>query len=153
MTLTEQKFWDLIKDHLPGDASRVENLVDNGMPDISGCFAIDYWIELKVCPNKEKHRSVLSMLRDSQIVWNLRRGKTGSLIFVLVKYTNFIVIYKYEQKNFTTIDKLEHTYVELGIIFNKQGYNWEKFKKILIKEIKERILEWCTLFKNKQERT
>lgn len=90
MSKPEQTFWNLIKDHVPGDKSRVENISDPGMPDVSGVYGDrDYWIELKVCSNKGTVRHPETLLRPAQNVWIKRRVKHGSIVFVLVKYPNF----------------------------------------------------------------
>ena len=124
MNLTEQKFWKLIKPHLPGDVSRVENTADNGMPDINGTCGIDYWVELKVCNNKEKERPIEKLLRPDQIVWYNRRAQQGACIFVLVRYLDkFAFIYvKKNQKDLRT------RYWNLGL-FEKKGnaFAWDEF--------------------------
>ena len=74
----ERTFWELIKDHLPGDVSRIENGADEGTPDVSGAYGRDYWVELKVCFNKRDLAQVPSLLLASQVVWHLRRARHGS---------------------------------------------------------------------------
>jgi len=120
MNLTEQKFWKLIKPHLPGDVSRVENTADNGMPDINGTCGIDYWIELKVCDNKGKKRPVEKLLRPDQIVWHTRRIKQGACVLVLVRYEDRILVYY--AKN--TEGKIEYLLIAPGIGKNKGGFDW-----------------------------
>lgn len=94
MNQPERNFWKLVKDHLPGDVSRIENIADVGTPDITGaCYVGDYWVELKVCGNKEKARPVEKLLRPAQNVWHARRAKQGSIIFTLVKYEKKILCY------------------------------------------------------------
>jgi hypothetical protein len=140
--MTEQDFWELIKEHIPGEANRVENSADNGMPDVSCCFGIDYWIELKVCSNKEKIRDIVSLLRDDQIVWHLRRGKLGSLIFVIVRYYSRIVIYvwKYEKIKGILLNNISSFYKQIGVIERKKNcFDWQLFKQIIVDTIKERI--------------
>lgn len=140
MNLTEQKFWYLIKDHLPGDTSRVENSVDNGMPDINGSYIIDYWVELKVCNNKKAIRDITTLLRDTQIVWNITRGKQGALIFVMVRYETEIIIYKWNPERFNNrLENIPEAYIELGRIKKEKSFNWPLFKEIIKGQIQERI--------------
>lgn len=98
--MLETQFWNLLKEHLPGDVSRIENSVDSGTPDVSGAYSsaikkacIDYWIELKVCRNKAKLKDPTDLCLDSQLIWHFRRGKLGSLIYVMVRYPTFIMVY------------------------------------------------------------
>jgi hypothetical protein len=123
MNLTEQKFWKLIKPHLPGDVSRVENATDNGMPDINGTFGIDYWVELKVCNNKSKERPIEKLLRPDQIVWHNRRVKQGACVFVLVRYEDKIAImYASRQQGEET------RYHNLGIMVKSANkFDWPRF--------------------------
>jgi hypothetical protein len=124
LNLTEQKFWNLIKAHLPGDASRVENSTDEGMPDINCTYLIDYWIELKVCSNKEAIRNVTSLLRESQIVWHYRRGKVGALIFVMVRYETSILVYQYSHISFSASNP-ERAYELVAVLKKVGGFDWE----------------------------
>ena len=130
MNLTEQKFWKQIKESLPGDVCRVENYTDDGMPDINGTCVLDYWIELKVCDNKAKTREVTKMLRDSQIVWHLRRGKQGALIFVIVRYPRDIMVYKFV---------VGLGYQEEMAIPYASGFYLRELTRYIIKTITERV--------------
>jgi hypothetical protein len=137
MNLTEQKLWTLIKDHLPGDVSRVENSVDDGMPDINGTWLVDYWIELKVCENISKIRDVTLMLRDSQMVWNIRRGKQGCIIFVLVRYSTFMILYQWDNVIFANkINNIPNAYIELCRINKTGSFDWNLLELTLKERIK-----------------
>ncbi|MCK5609902.1 hypothetical protein KAR91_48970 [Candidatus Pacearchaeota archaeon] len=130
----EQNFWKLIKLHLPGDVSRIENVADVGTPDVSGAYqGKDYWIELKVCKNKIKITEVTSILRIQQISWHMRRSEHGSLIFVAIYYPNIHRIIFYQKNH-------EHKmYIPVINMFRKKGFNWGDFEhqfKILIREPK-----------------
>lgn len=123
----EQKFWSLIKDHLPGDVCRIENTTGSGVPDVSGCiYPVDYWVELKVCDNKKKYADITKLLRDSQCVWCYRRMfyNKNSKIFVAVKYVQMkrILVYKY--------NKLYSFEIISNTPFNN-GYNWQEIKTAL----------------------
>lgn len=128
----EQNFWKLIKDHLPGDVSRIENTADDGTPDVTGAwYGQDYWIELKVCNNKRDLVDVLNLLRVSQRAWHLRRGRHGSIVYVAVRYPNMKRIIIYEMKNISLV------YKPVIDIKSKQGFNWGDFEhrfKILLRE-------------------
>lgn len=140
MNQDEVSFWNLIKKHVPGDACRVENYADTGIPDVSACWTIDYWIELKVCNNKKKHREPKDLLRDSQKVWHYRRGKQGSIIFVMVKYSDSIDIFTWQ---WGKSDGILYTYEPRNIIRKEKGrFNWEQFKDVIMSVIKERTKTW-----------
>lgn len=123
----EQKFWELIKDHLPGDVSRVENNADDGTPDVTGAaLGVDYWVELKVCDNLEKIVDPEKLLRPSQNVWNYRRVKNGSKIFIAVRYPNLGTIELYlTEKNTGTFYPVRYRYLfttECGRKFNTKSF-------------------------------
>lgn len=102
----EQNFWKLIKKYLPGDVSRVENVADEGTPDVTGAFYNhDYWVELKVCKNEKKFRCPASLCGDSQLIWHLKREEQGSNIFLLVYYIRMkkIILYKYKNGQYKLI--------------------------------------------------
>jgi len=143
--MLETQFWNLLKEHLPGDVSRVENSADSGTPDVTGAYcnqlkkkAIDYWIELKVCNNKRKIKSPVDLCRDTQLIWHFRRGKLGSLIYVMVRYPNFIMVYIWNSgySMYRPIYKIE---------MHGSGLDWPMFeswfKQNLCSEM-ERRKEW-----------
>lgn len=91
----EKDFYNRIKKLLPGDVSRVENIADDGTPDVTAAYGgVDYWVETKVCDNIRDVRPVNKLLRKSQIVWHMRRVLQGSHIYTLVEYPKFMVAYK-----------------------------------------------------------
>ena len=134
MNKPEQNFWKLIKTHLPGDVSRVENIADSGTPDVSGAYrSNDYWVELKVCQNNKKERVIIDLLRPAQSVWHSRRGKHGSKIFVLVQYpqfeTNAIVAYSFSyQQKYIFCQRFERY---------KNRWPWDHFTNWFIEQITE----------------
>ncbi len=128
MNKTEVKFWTMLKDHMPGDVSRVENMVDVGTPDVSGAFHGDYWVELKVSSNKEKEQDVLKLLEPSQKVWHYKRGKCGSLIFVFVQYRGWFLIYEYWYIKGATHGRKNMPDNEIGLYIIKGKYSKVKGK-------------------------
>lgn len=136
MNIKEKQFWKTIKKHLPGDLSRIENSADEGTPDVSGCDDLDYWVELKVCNNKILFKDVKKLLKPSQIVWHLRRGDKGSIIFVAVYYPNMkklVVLYQYN--SFTK--EYDRFYPIVG-----KKHKWEGLKIII--QDKLRSKKWFT---------
>jgi len=90
----EQNFWRQVKDHLPGDTQRIENVAGAGTPDVNGCAdGHEYWVELKVNRNKKPidqsmpntKDGVMGLLEQSQYPWHNRRVRNGGKVFVLVK--------------------------------------------------------------------
>lgn len=130
MNKPEQQFWVLLKSHLPGDVSRIENTADVGTPDVTGAYnGKDYWVELKYCDNKNKIKDVDKLLRSEQYVWHKRRIKHGSLIFTITRYPNKIVVeslslsHKHifeREKNKWPWNEIESTIV--SIICNHGGF-------------------------------
>jgi len=125
MKKPEQKFWNLIKDHLPGSLDRIENIVESGMPDVSACYkGNDYWVELKIC--QKKLCDVKKLHEPSQLSWHTRRVNAGSLIFVIVKHKKEIKIYIVK---FTKELEYELIYTDPRY---KNKYSWTDFTNVLI---------------------
>ena len=128
MNIKEKQFWKTIKKHLPGDISRIENIADVGTPDMSGAFDnSDYWVELKVCDNKNIIKGVKNLLKPSQNVWHLRRGNQGSIIFVAVYYPNMKKIFLYK------LNRISGYYTILITISKK--FNWGDFEAMFINHL------------------
>jgi len=117
MNKPEKKLWDKIKKYMPGDTERVENICSTGMPDISGAWKKDYWIELKYYSTL-KNKSVQDLLRPSQLGWHRLRAKYGSIIFVIVEknfvgrcHEYYLYEYDYSSDNYIlillTVDKFD----------------------------------------------
>lgn len=141
MSTPEQNFWKLIKKYLPGDVSRIENIADNGTPDVSGAYkGVDYWVELKVCNNLKKVKDPLDLLGNNQKIWHMKRNQQGSLIFVFIYYPNmrpkrinYYVLYDNEYY-FMDISKSIGAHID-WLDFNNNIKNWiEKKKKRINKK-------------------
>lgn len=130
MNKPEQQFWTLIKDHLPGDVSRVENTADSGTPDVTAAYnGHDYWVELKVSSNKHKVAEPEYLLRPAQYVWHMRRSRHGTQIFVITKYPNKIVVHTVSGKTYNLYSITEKV---------KNKWQWMVFdtdiKTLILKE-------------------
>jgi hypothetical protein len=131
MSRKETSFWKLIRDHVPGEKDRVENMVGEGMPDVSIAWnGHDYWIELKVSDNKIKLADPAHLCLDSQLIWHTRRGRQGTIILVMVKYESCIMIYKW---------KKYAVYAHVGTVPNDKGHDWDLFQMIIIRELRGEI--------------
>lgn len=122
MRKPEQLFYDLIKKYLPGDISRIENIVDNGTPDLScAAYGRDYWVELKSHPDEEFEGidQIVSYIEPTQKVWHARRTKVGSLIFVICRFKDCIVGLYAENNNYYT-----------AFLMEKKGntFDWEHMR-------------------------
>jgi len=125
MNNTEKKLYTLIKPHLPGVVSRVENYAEAGTPDVSGCYENDYWIELKIC--RTKNIDIVKLIEPSQLSWHFSRARIGSIIFVIVRHFKAIRIYQA-----VIVDRIKLTYFlhfKDEKINNK--YKWNIFKKVI----------------------
>jgi hypothetical protein len=130
MTKPEQQFWILLKEHLPGDVSRVENTADSGTPDVTGAFlGNDYWIELKVSNNIYKVVSPEKLCRPAQIVWHARRGKHSSTILVLTRYPKTIVMHRFANKEYRMVREF---------VKYKNKWPWQEFEEYFKIEIQRR---------------
>jgi hypothetical protein len=124
MSRQEVNFWKQLKEYLPGEKERVENMAGEGMPDVSAVWdSHDYWVELKVCTNKIKIVNPTTLCREQQLVWHTRRGRHGTMIFIAVKYTFCIVLYKW-----VSFEKYEEI---IRIKKIGAGYNWDILTRAL----------------------
>lgn len=74
----EQRYWNMIRDRIPGHVQRFENAIDRGTPDVNVCHqGIEVWIELKVVENR------MVKIRKEQRVWGIRRWKAGGKVYLL----------------------------------------------------------------------
>jgi hypothetical protein len=73
--LSEAAYWAKLREDLPrGHYSRVENLLDLGVPDVSFCVGgIQGWLELKYTGRFPLEHPVL----PTQIIWMDRRLRAG----------------------------------------------------------------------------
>jgi hypothetical protein len=125
----EQKFWQLVKDHVPGEKDRIENMAMDGMPDVSAAWeGSDFWIELKVSGNKKKLADVAGLCRPAQRVWHYARFRQGSKIFVAVQYSFAVVLYRC--KGYRVYEQIAYC-PSTG-----PGYNWNLFENNLKRSIK-----------------
>ncbi len=75
----ESKFWEYLRNRLPGHTVRAENTAGNGMPDVTACWqGKDIWIELKVFGAGE-----WSKIRKEQRIWGLQRAGEGGKVFIV----------------------------------------------------------------------
>lgn len=90
----ETKFYNKIKDHLPGHVQRIESSSGSGVPDVNGCCngQGEYWLELKIVL---EHRGVV--LRKEQYAWGMRRNNSGGrvLVIALEPHMEEILFWKY----------------------------------------------------------
>ena len=96
----EKDLWRLVKDRLPGEAERIENLVGAGVPDVSGVCGYDYWVELKVCRTKLP-RVPTVICEPLQVQWHKRRQRQGSVVFVLTRTGDRLQLWLRGDDNYT----------------------------------------------------
>ena len=126
MKKNEAELYTLIKSHLPGDFERVENFASVGTPDISGAWGRDYFVELKAQPLLAD-ADMEKLLEKSQRVWLARRCPQGTLTFIIVRFSNRIIISK------ATADSM----VPLASIKKRKNkWDWPHFEATIQKEIK-----------------
>ena len=76
--------------------SRVENLTEDGMPDVNGCHeGCEFWIELKQLDEwpKRKSTKVKVGMRESQLRWIAARGKAGGNVHVLAQVADMYLLF------------------------------------------------------------
>lgn len=89
----EQKFYYLIKEHIPGHVNRIENSTGVGIPDVNFCFdGLETWLELKanvnlLCAEEEVIQIPFGTkrLRDSQIIWHGQRVNAGGRVLIAIR--------------------------------------------------------------------
>jgi hypothetical protein len=69
--------------------TRVENAIDEGTPDLEGCFdGTSFWCELKVADRPARLTTPIrtkSLVKQSQIDWLRDRWEAGGLAWMLVQ--------------------------------------------------------------------
>lgn len=124
----EQKFWELMRDHIPGHANRIENTVANGIPDINYCYhGKETWLELKAKPIIRKLDMVgniieaTSCIRTTQYIWHRTRTLAGGKVLVLGRDEDKIV------------GLLATTGLALYrvMLIQEKPWNWEKIEGLL----------------------
>ena len=94
--MSEHNLWGSVRKGLTDaadlkiDLMRVENIVQDGCPDVNFCFAgYEGWIELKHTdsPPARDSTSVFKNggLRDGQIIWIHRRARVGGNVWILAR--------------------------------------------------------------------
>jgi len=94
--MSEHNLWTAVRKGLVDaadlkiDLMRVENLVQDGPPDVNGCCqCVEFWIELKYADEPPARDSTKVFgkggLRDSQIVWIYKRVKHGGRVWILAQ--------------------------------------------------------------------
>ncbi len=93
--MSEKTLYNKVKRYLPGTVSRVENLCDPGMPDVSGsCEKGDYWVELKAPGLAHPASDPTYLLNEHQLPWTRRRLRFGARVFMLVQNKRSITLFK-----------------------------------------------------------
>lgn len=74
----EQKFYQQIKQHLPGHVQRLESSAGSGVPDLTICHrGVEVWAELKC------DLDGMILLRREQYAWGMRRSTAGGRVWVI----------------------------------------------------------------------
>lgn len=108
----EQKFWQLLKPHIPGHVNRIENSTGVGIPDVNYCYnGQETWLELKAG----------SQLRISQKIWHYQRSLRAGRVLVIERINNDIRI----SKALPILEKYEVLTQE------EKPWNWEYLEGIL----------------------
>ncbi len=88
MSTLEKNLWKWLKEGKPTDchATRVENLVALGTPDVDFCVVGSAgWLELKVAYGEGLHKT-LRHYTTQQVEWHRKRAKAGGRSWFLVQY-------------------------------------------------------------------
>ena len=100
--MSESALWKRVRSGVLGvvaraDLSRVENMVEAGMPDVNFCVdGVEGWVELKHCNAIPKRAGTPLFgdegLRDSQIVWIYKRVKRGGRVWIVAQADDILFI-------------------------------------------------------------
>lgn len=92
MRQKEQKFWDSMRGNAPTWTwlQRVENGVNDGMPDVYGAanHGTDFWLELKAVTRPARASTRLlgdEGLRQSQVNWHLKAARFGVNSWIAIR--------------------------------------------------------------------
>ncbi len=88
--MKESSFWRLVKEHLPGEAQRIENSAGTGQPDVLWCDSgHEIWIELKVAKGNR------ITVRPSQRQWLEGRYRTRTIynVFYMARVKDDIIVW------------------------------------------------------------
>ncbi len=125
----EQKFWQLLKPHIPGHVNRVENSMGSGMPDVQMCYnGVDTWIEVKAKQLLPKENrlgdNILGMyipcLRDSQLIWHSQRRLHKGRTLVIGRHEDTIT-------GLSCCGYMEY----ICLLHEPKPWNWDKIERFI----------------------
>lgn len=133
MTGNEQMLNILLKPHLLGQVSRMENAVGVGCPDIHSFYqGKDYWIELKCHIRHYDGGMIFDKLRPSQQLWHLKRVKQKGIVYCIVRVGNEITVYRSMDVRRVIEAPIERYYVHYERIFCEvKPWDWRDFQRAL----------------------
>ena len=112
-------------------ASRIENAVGVGIPDIHLCLnGQDLWIETKIC----RTQTYKVPLRGSQFGWHVARARSGGTSYILVLHTHNNTLYLHPTTNLAKNGPVITDKTELKIWCPR-----EKFFEAFTKEMLTRV--------------
>lgn len=122
----EQRLWQLIKPHVPGDNVRIESVTGSGIPDVNFCSnGREAWIENKVktiyrVNIGDSEDTLESILRETQLSWHWKRVKNGGIVYVCNRDKDIITLWRcYGFRKYTLLLVL------------KKPFDWNKFTEAL----------------------
>ena len=101
--------------------TRIENLVDEGTPDVEGCIeGTHIWIEMKSCARPARAETMIRpKTRPSQLIWHRERTAAGSVhhwVLIQVGDAYKARLYLIPGKFYDEITATESRLAELSVI-------------------------------------
>ncbi len=122
----EQKFWQLLKPHVPGHVDRIENSASVGIPDVCYCYrGLTTWLELKAKPIRGEVGTIIetpSCIRVSQVIWHDQRKFHGGRVLVATRFEDTIVL--------LTKFHMPGRY-KVNLVQTTKPWDWEAFESVL----------------------
>ena len=135
MNQMETSLWQLLRKNLKGFATRIENIVSTGFPDVVVSHTKIILIELKVEKNKWVY------FRSSQIAFFVRMRRTSEHAWILTRSGDQILISdSNELLNLTGIPYKEgylryriNDIVDISLVYSKP-WDWTHINEVLFTE-------------------
>ena len=128
--MIESKFWEQMRQHLPIDyMERVENGVNNGMPDVHFLESgLSGWMELKA---EEKFPSKIDF-QPGQPIWLDQYCKMGGTAFIVLHVKETGTIYIWEGLDAMTLKEKGGTMITTPIlVVDRNQHGWEAIAHFL----------------------
>lgn len=131
----EQRFWYWLRDRMGNfwDASRHEDLVSKGYPDVSfGALGVNGWIELKALeewPIRPQTVVKIDHYTPEQRLWLLKRGSNGSKhVYLFLEVGDDLLLFNYIQAQKVGQLTKQELFNNCDFVYRKNTFNPKSFR-------------------------